>query len=99
VFAGCSSVVDLTGNARFTYGTAVFSGSKMVTCASGTLELAYTATIDKKLPGTQGSWRVLSGTGAYAGGHGGGRLTGDYNACDPMGTEFCVLDSYTGVIA
>jgi hypothetical protein len=98
VFEGCTGVGDLTGNQRFMPGTAVFSGSKLVTCESGTLELAYTATIDKKLPGTRGSWQVLSGTGAYTGRQGGGRLTGNYNACDPMGTDFCVLDTYTGVI-
>jgi len=98
VFAGCTGVADLTANQRFTPGTAVFSGSKLVTCESGTLELAYTATIDKNLPGTQGSWQVVSGTGAYAGRQGGGRLTGNFNTCDPMGTGFCVLDTYTGVI-
>jgi hypothetical protein len=27
---------------------------------------------------------------------GGGRLTGDGSACDPMGTEGCILDTFTG---
>src|SRR5690242_6634494 len=98
VFAGCTTLSEGTGDARFTPGTAIFSGSWLVTCDSGTIELGYTATIDKKLPGTHGSWRVLSGTGSYGGTHGGGRLTGNYNTCAQMGTDFCGLDSYTGVI-
>ena len=99
VFSRCTSVTQLDQDNTFPPGTDVFSGHKRINCADGTLVVAYVATSDKKLPGAHGSWSVVAGTGAYAGANGGGRLTGDDNGCDPMGTDGCVLDLYTGSLA
>ena len=96
VFTGCTSVTDLDSDIKFPIGTAVFSGTKQINCDDGTITVAYTATPAKRQGGTHGSWRVIDGTGAYAGLTGGGRLTGDSNACDPMGTDGCILDTFTG---
>lgn len=98
VFAGCTSVTQLDSDNRFVRGTAVFSGLKQINCPGGTVVVAYTATFDKQLPGARGSWRAVGGTGAYEGVSGGGRLTGDDNSCDLMGSDGCVLDTYTGVL-
>lgn len=97
-FSGCTTVTQLDQANKFVPGTVVFSGLKQVNCAGGTIVLAYSATFDKTLPGAHGDWRVVEGTGAYVGLSGGGRLTGDDNTCDPMGTDGCVLDTYTGVL-
>ena len=98
VFAGCTSVTDLDADIKSPIGTAVFSGTKQITCDDGTIIVAYTATPAKRVGGTHGSWRVIGGTGAFAGLTGGGRLTGDSNACDPMGTDGCILDAFTGTL-
>ena len=95
-FTGCTSVTDLDSEIKLPIGTAVFSGTKQINCDGGTILVAYTATAAKRLGGTHGSWRVIGGTGAYEGMTGGGRLTGDSSACDPLGTEGCILDSFTG---
>jgi hypothetical protein len=96
VFSGCTSVTQLDQDNLFLPGAAVFSGHKQINCDDGSIVVAYHATSPKKLAGAHGSWHVVAGTGAYAGSNGGGRLTGDDNACDPMGTDGCVLDTYTG---
>ena len=98
VFAGCTTVTDLDSDIKFPIGTAVFSGTKQINCDDGTIIVAYTATPAKRVGGTHGSWRVIGGTGAFAGLTGGGRLTGDSNACDPMGTDGCILDTFTGTL-
>jgi len=95
-FTGCTSVTDLDSDIKFPIGTAVFSGTKRINCDDGTIIVAYTATPAKRVGGTHGSWRVIGSTGAFAGLTGGGRLTGDSNACDPMGTDGCILDTFTG---
>jgi hypothetical protein len=40
----------------------VYSGTKQINCDDGTITVAYTATPDKMLNGTHGSWRVIGGT-------------------------------------
>jgi hypothetical protein len=95
-FTGCTSVTDLDSDIKFPPGTAVFSGTKQINCDDGTITVSYTATAEKMLGGTHGSWRVIGGTGDYAGSTGGGRLTGDSSACDPMGAEGCILDTFAG---
>jgi hypothetical protein len=97
VFAGCTTVTDQGVDETSRHGTIIFGGVKLVSCQWGTLLLAYT--VDKKPPGTQGSWRVVGGSDTYARAHGGGQLTGNYTLCNPMGTAGCVLDSYIGLIS
>jgi hypothetical protein len=98
-FSECTTVTQLAEANKFVRGTAVFSGLKQINCSGGTIVLAYSATFDKTLPGAHGSWHVVGGTGAYAGLNGGGRLTGDDYACDPTGSDACVLDTYTGTLS
>ena len=97
-FSGCVTVTQLDEDNAFVRGTAVFRGHKQIDCTGGTILVAYNATFDKQLPGTRGSWRVVEGTGEYLGVAGGGRLAGDDTMCDPMGTDGCVLDTFTGVL-
>jgi hypothetical protein len=99
VFEGCESVTQEANSAKFPNGTAVFSGVKRVDCGDGHLDIAYTATIDKRLGGTHGSWRALAGTGAFAGLSGGGRLTGSGGCEAPEDSDGCILDTFTGVLA
>jgi hypothetical protein len=99
VFAGCDAVTQEADGAKFTWGTAVFSGVKRVHCGDDHLDIAYTATLNKRLGGTHGSWRALEGTGALAGLSGGGRLTGSGDCEAPEESAGCILDTFTGVLA
>ena len=99
VFEGCDAVTQQAEGARFTWGTAVFSGVKRVHCGDDHLDIAYTATLDKRLGGTHGSWRALEGIGSFAGLSGGGRLTGTGECEAPAEDLGCILDTFTGVLA
>ena len=62
---------------------------KHFVCPDGTFDLLLRVTLDFATGDTVGSWSVLGGSGAYAGLHGSGKLTGD-------GGETSILDVYTG---
>lgn len=73
-------------------GGQTFHLDKTLTCADGSGSLTIhvdAATSIGTAGGDQGGWSVVSGTGAWAGASGGGRLVGDYT---PTG----VTDHYTG---
>ncbi len=75
-------------------GANVFHLSKTFTCAdgSGSLTINLDAAFVGVRGGTVGSWRAVSGTGAYAGARGGGQIVG-------QGTSTGILDTYAGVLA
>lgn len=72
----------------------VFHVTKVFTCANGTgsitvdLDAAYIGFKN----GTIGGWRIIDGTGAYAGARGGGQIVGTGN-----GTG--IIDVYSGVLS
>jgi len=49
---------------------------KHFVCSNGTFEVLLRVTLDFSSGETQGTWSVVSGTGAYAKLHGGGMITG-----------------------
>jgi len=76
-----------------------FTGTKDIECADGTLTISYRARVRGCATTDRGVWRVVGGTGDFAGARGGGRLVGTYtggagNACDNTGID----DRYRGVI-
>lgn len=78
---------------NFHFGGGNHAGSfhldKLLTCDSGTLTIHVDAATVFGSPTDQGGWSVVSGTGAYAGFHGGGSLVGTY-------TDTGIIDLYTG---
>jgi hypothetical protein len=72
-------------------GATVFHVVKELTCAdgSGTLLIRLDAPFIGVRGGTIGGWRVLDGTGDYAGLAGGGQIVG-------TGTPTGIVDVYTG---
>ena len=86
---GTAETVD---NVRTGGPTGVFHVSKVFTCANGsTLAIDLDAVFQNKRNGTVGGWRVIGGTGDYAGASGGGQING-------AGTPTGIIDTYTGVI-
>ncbi len=74
-------------------GATVFHLTKVFTCSdgTGTLELRLDAPFIGAREGTTGGWRVIGGTGDYAGATGGGHIAG---AGSPTG----IVDTYTGIV-
>ena len=58
---------------------------------SGTLSISLDAVFQIAQGGTVGGWRIVGGTGDYAGALGGGQIVG-------VGTSVGIDDTYSGVI-
>ena len=73
--------------------TGVFHVDKTFTCddGTGTLSISLDAVFQNNRGGTIGGWRIVGGTGDYAGALGGGQIVG-------VGTSVGIDDTYTGVI-
>jgi hypothetical protein len=71
----------------------VFHVTKVFTCENGADSI--TVDLDAALigfkGGTIGGWRVVDGTGAYAGASGGGQIVGS-------GTSYGIVDTYSGIL-
>lgn len=65
---------------------------KHFVCSDGTFDIVLRVKLSFATQDTAGTWSVQSGTGAYAGLHGTGKITGD-----SMGEE-AILDVFTGSI-
>jgi len=74
-------------------GANVFHLTKVFTCSdgTGTLEIRLDAPFIGALDGTTGGWRVIGGTGDYAGAKGGGHIAG-------VGNPTGIVDTYAGVV-
>ncbi|HXJ64564.1 MAG TPA: hypothetical protein VNN79_12490 [Actinomycetota bacterium] len=96
---GCASgTVTTTGDAAFNGPIGRFFGTKVFDCgSSGTFTLAYNANTFFCTPTDSGTWKIVEGTGDYAGMTGQGLLTGTFFGGDSCGAEG-VLDSYTGTL-
>ena len=92
----CASGMANSFDFRFAGGgrAGTFHLKKTFTCANGvdSLTISLNAATANGSPQDQGGWKVVSGTGAYAGIRGGGNLVGDYT---PTGG---VIDHYVGVL-
>jgi hypothetical protein len=92
--AFCSSGTAVaTDNRQTGNRTAVFHVDRTFTCAdgSGTLSISLDAVFQNRQGGTVGGWRIVGGTGAYAGAVGAGHIVG-------TGTDVGIDDLYTGMI-
>jgi hypothetical protein len=71
---------------------------KDMTCndGTGTFDLLVRVKLDLETFDTEGHWSVVTGTGAYVGLHGGGKIVGTRQ--DPGGFGAPILDVYTGKI-
>lgn len=71
-----------------------FHGYKTLTCTdgTGTFSITYDAATVSGSPQDQGGWKVIGGTGDYAGLRGGGNLVGTY-------IENGIIDLYTGRVS
>ncbi len=92
----CPSGTSTSSNFRFAGGgrAGTFHLDKTFFCDGGTdsLTIHLSAATANGSPQDQGGWKVIGGTGAYAGAHGGGNLVGDYVANG-------VIDHYVGIIS
>jgi hypothetical protein len=92
----CASGTATSSDFWFAGGgrASTFHLDKTFTCANGTdsLTIHLNAATANGSPQDQGGWKVVSGTGAYEGIHGGGNLVGIYT--DTGG----VIDHYVGVL-
>jgi hypothetical protein len=97
-FTACTTVTDLGGQAVDTGpNTVLFTGTKRLNCAGGTVVLSYEARFNTAAGRkTFGTWTILESTlpGVDAGG---GRLKGDAARCEILpGSEGCILDVFSG---
>jgi hypothetical protein len=97
-FTACTTVTDLGGNAVDTGpSTVLFTGTKRVNCAGGTVLVAYEARLNLAAGRkTFGTWTILESTlpGVE---DGGGRLKGDSGRCEILpGGDGCILDVFSG---
>lgn len=98
VIEGCDTPIVTTENFRAGGGGVVrtFAGDKVFDCGGGdSFTLSFSARVRDCSATDRGSWRVVAGTGAFAGLRGNGSLVGTYvggDSCGPTG----ILDNYTG---
>lgn len=102
--AGCGigSTVDSTGTATFAGPVTIFEGTKVFNCdGDDTFTLTYRARVRGCSATDSGTWKIVDGTGLFAGAKGHGRLVGSYtfeggtgDACTNDGID----DRYTGKI-
>jgi hypothetical protein len=66
--------------------------AKHFVCEEGTFDALLRVRLDFETGATEGTWSIVSGTGAYQRLHGGGEITGDP-------TDTGVLDEYAGKLS
>ena len=82
----------VSGGGRHGGGNFVFHVDRVFTCDDGsTLTIELDAAIARPHDGTTGGWRVVDGSGDYAGATGGGSIVGVF-------TETGITDQYEGTI-
>ena len=83
----------ISGGGRNERGSLAFHVYRVFTCADGvsSLTIKLDAAITRPHGGTSGGWRVIAGTGDYAGATGGGSIVGVF-------TETGIIDQYEGTI-
>jgi len=89
---GCPTGTSTTQRAMTQFGPGVFSGTRTFTCASGVGSVTVNLSARFGEGGSVGTWSVVSGTGAFVGVHGAGRLVGT-----PLPDG--ILDTYTGTVS
>lgn len=98
ISADCLAPSVTTTNFRGGGGGSVqtFAGDKVFDCGDGnSFTLSFSARAIGCAATDSGSWRVVSGTGAFAGLRGNGSLVGTYVGGDACGSTG-ILDNYTG---
>jgi hypothetical protein len=95
-FTSTGGVVCASGEVTTPWG--LFAGgqthgqllvAKHFTCDDGAFDALLRVSLDFATGETEGTWSIVSGTGAYKRLHGGGDITGDP-------TETGILDEYSG---
>jgi hypothetical protein len=83
----------ISGGGRNEGGSLAFHVYRVFTCADGvsSLTIELDAAVTRPHGGTSGGWRVIAGTGDYAGATGGGSIVGVF-------TETGIIDQYEGTI-
>ena len=82
----------VSGGGRHGDGNLVFHVGRVFTCDDGsTLTIELDAAIARPHAGTAGGWRVVDGSGDYAGATGGGSIVGVF-------TETGIVDQYEGTL-
>ena len=83
----------ISGGGRNEGGSLAFHVYRVFTCADGvsSLTIELDAAVTRPHGGTSGGWRVIAGTGDYAGATGGGSIVGVF-------TETGIIDQYEGRI-
>ena len=82
----------VSGGGRQGGGNLAFHVGRLFTCDDGsTLTIELDAAIARPHGGTAGGWRIIAGTGDYAGATGGGRIVGEFY-------DGGIVDVYEGVI-
>lgn len=102
---GCSTlatVETLDPSVTTTGAVITFAGTKIVDCGEGnTFTLTFRARVTGCSSTDFGTWRLVDGTGSFAGAKGQGQLLGTYTYEDGPGTQ-CendgIDDRYTGKI-
>ena len=99
---GCAAgdVVDDVSNSVQNLGnTLVFTGTKLVHCATGTFSFAYASvTLSScSAQGDRGLWWVIGGTGSFAGVRGLGTQRGTYTG-GTLCTSTGIDDTWTGTL-
>ena len=83
----------ISGGGRNERGSLAFHVYRVFTCAddASSLTIELDAAVTRPHGGTAGGWRVIGGTGDYAGARGGGSIVGVF-------TETGIIDQYEGTI-
>lgn len=96
---GCSNldVFNESGSATFAGPVSVFEGTKRFQCDEGDFTIRYRAIVIGCAATDSGVWRVIGGTGDFAGSRGGGLLEGTYDTGDAC-TATGIDDRYQGIL-
>lgn len=90
-FCPSGSAVSDTWVSGHIPGRLQFHVDKVLTCDDGSGDLWLSLTATQTFTGTTGGWKIVGGTGAYAGASGGGQVTG-------VGSQIGIVDTYRGSI-
>ena len=88
---GCPTGTSTTERGMVQFRPGVFRGTRTFTCDSGIGSVTVNLSARFGEGGSVGTWAVVSGTGAFVGVHGAGKLVGT-----PI-TD-ALLDTYTGTV-
>ena len=88
---GCPTGTSTTERGMVQFRPGVFRGTRTFTCDSGIGSVTVNLSARFGEGGSVGTWAVVSGTGAFVGVHGAGKLVGT-----PITDG--ILDTYTGTV-